>query len=261
MRRTVAAVVPGADHPRDVLRTLEAERLQRLQRVGIVLLAGEDEVAGAGRQRLLRLEEPAIALLDGAQDGFEFGGEDLGIGKAQHQRDAAKLGVAAWEKVGLLVMHHLQAMLDIAQEPVADGEFAHGRRIDPVGGIERLQPVLGGPDAKLGHAPAGNQLLGLDEEFDLPNAAAAELDVVALDRNRPVALVGVDLPLDRVDVGDGRIIQVFAEDEGAHFAKEGFAGPEIPADRSRLDEGGPLPVLAASFVVEEGGIDRDGKRR
>ena len=47
-------------------------------------------------------------------------------------------------------------------------------------------------------AAAGDQLLGLHEEFDLADAAAAELDVVALDRDLVVAAVGVDLPLHRL---------------------------------------------------------------
>ena len=51
---------------------------------------------------------------------------------------------------------------------------------------------------------AGDQLLGLREELDLADAAAAELDIVALDRDLAVAAIGVDLPLHLVDVGDGR---------------------------------------------------------
>ena len=44
--------------------------------------------------------------------------------------------------------------------------------------------------AQLGIAAAGDQLLGLDEELDLADAAAAELDVVAGDRDLAVAADG-----------------------------------------------------------------------
>ncbi len=63
-------------------------------------------------------------------------------------------------------------------------------------------------------AAAGDQLLGLHEELDLADAAAPELDVVALDRDLVVAAVGVDLPLHRLDVGDRGVVEIFAPDEG-----------------------------------------------
>ena len=53
-------------------------------------------------------------------------------------------------------------------------------------------------------AAAEDELLGLDEELDLADAAAAELEVVAGHRHLLVAARGVDLPLHRVDVGDRR---------------------------------------------------------
>ena len=61
--------------------------------------------------------------------------------------------------------------------------------------------------------PAEDQLLGLGEELDLADAAAAKLDVVAADGDVAVALDGVDLALDRMDVLDGREIQMLAPNE------------------------------------------------
>ena len=73
-------------------------------------------------------------------------------------------------------------------------------------------------------AAAGDELLGLHEELDLADAAAAELDVVAGDRDLAVAAIGVDLPLDRVDVGDRGEVEIFAPDEGREFVR-GIASP------------------------------------
>ena len=67
-------------------------------------------------------------------------------------------------------------------------------------------------------AAADDELLGLDEELDLADAAAAELDVVALDRDLVVAPIGVDLPLHRVDVGDRGEVEILAPDEGRQLA-------------------------------------------
>ncbi len=80
------------------------------------------------------------------------------------------------------------------------------------------------------HAAAGDQLLRLDEEFDLADAAAAELDVVALDRNRAVALMRMDLPLDRMDIGDRRVVEVFAKDERHEPSQERLARRMIAGD-------------------------------
>jgi len=51
-------------------------------------------------------------------------------------------------------------------------------------------------------APAGDQLLRLHEEFRSRGCRAPELDVVALDGDFVVALVGGHLPLHRMHVGD-----------------------------------------------------------
>ena len=61
--------------------------------------------------------------------------------------------------------------------------------------------------------PARDQLLRLHEELDLADAAAPELDVVALDRDLVVALVGRHLALHRVHVGDRAVVEIFAPDE------------------------------------------------
>jgi hypothetical protein len=66
-------------------------------------------------------------------------------------------------------------------------------------------------------------LLGLDEELDLANAAASELDVVARDRDLVVPPHGVDLPLHGMHVGDGGEVEVFAPDERAQVREEAFA--------------------------------------
>ena len=62
------AVMPGADAPRDRRRVLEPHAGQRLQRLGVVAGAGEDE-AGAGAQVRLALEQGRVVALDREQRG------------------------------------------------------------------------------------------------------------------------------------------------------------------------------------------------
>ena len=71
---------------------------------------------------------------------------------------------------------------------------------------------------------AGDQLLGLREELDLADAAAADLDVVALDRDLALAAKGLHLPLHVVDVGQRGEIQMLAPDEGRDFGDQRLAG-------------------------------------
>src|SRR6202171_6257421 len=121
--------------------------------------------------------------------------------------------------------------------------------------LERRQRRL---DAKLGMPSAGDELLGLDEELDLADAPAAELDVMALDRDFIVAAIRVDLPFHRMHVGHGSKIEIFAPDEGRKPREQGLAGRDVAGAWPRLDQRGTLPVLSAALVIVERGGRGDG---
>ncbi|MNL43368.1 hypothetical protein D3C87_1658760 [compost metagenome] len=93
-------------------------------------------------------------------------------------------------------MHHLDTMLDIAQEPVGLGQRRGDLRLDPLRLSQRPKCYFRLARPQRRHATAGDQLLRLGEKFDLADAAAAKLDVVALYCDRPMALVDMDLALD-----------------------------------------------------------------
>src|SRR5262245_17378266 len=107
-------------------------------------------------------------------------------------------------------------------------------------------------------APAEDQLLGLGEELDLADAAAPELDVVAQDRDPRMAGMSVDLALDRVDVLDGREVEVLAPDERLQVLEELSSRVPIAGTLTRLDPGGALPILSHALVVEFRGLGGDG---
>ena len=109
-----------------------------------------------------------------------------------------------WQCVGLLISDHLQAIFNRAQEAISGAEIITHMLADPspIGEhVERPQGLFG---AQFGMPAAGNELLGLHEEFDLPDAAPAELDIVPLDGNLVVTAIGVDLSLHGVNVSHGR---------------------------------------------------------
>ncbi len=75
-----------------------------------------------------------------------------------------------------------------------------------------------------------------------------------------VGLVQVDLALDRMDVGDGRIVEVAAPDERRQLVQESLRPGQVAGAGPGLDVGRPLPVLADRLVVFERRVHRHGDR-
>src|SRR5580700_4293500 len=117
-------------------------------------------------------------------------GESVAVLETEKARELAKRGAIGRQGVGLLVGHHLQAMLDAAQKVVSRGERIARLGIDPAAVGERLKRGDRLAAAQLTVAASGDQLLGLGEELDLADAAATELDVMTLHRDLAVAAIG-----------------------------------------------------------------------
>jgi hypothetical protein len=100
-------------------------------------------------------------------------------------------------------------------------------------------------------AAAPNQLLRLREEFDLADAAAAELDVVPGNRDLAAAAMGVDLALDRVNVLNRGEVEMPPPQVRAELGQKGAARIAVTGHRPRLDQRRPLPILPRAFVVTE----------
>ena len=113
-------------------------------------------------------------------------------------------------------------------------------------------------------APAPeDELLRLDEELDLTDAAAPELHVVAGDRDGGMTPHGVDLALHRMDVGDGAVVEILAPDEGGEVAsgKWRTKAEMSPATGRALISAARSQFWPVAFVVGEGGGQADGDRR
>ncbi len=130
----------------------------------------------------------------------------------------------------LLVGDHLHAMLEASQEVIGALQLGADLRLDPAALDQPLQRDECFAFAQILLTSAGDQLLGLDEELDLANAAAAELDVVAGDADAAEAAEGMDLALHGVDVGDGGEVEIAAPDERRQFLEE---APHRPRCRQR----------------------------
>ena len=237
-----AAEELGLEAAEDGAGALGAEGGQALPRrhagaggVGV----GEDRVGGGGGRRGAVLGEEGLGqLLHAGEAGGEGGGEGGGVGAAEGGEAGEAFG-ALGEALGLGVLEHLQAVLDLAVGDVGLRELVGGGAVDPALGGEGGEGGEGGALAEVGVAAADDELAGLGEELDLADAAAAELDVVAGDGERAPertgeALVGADAQPHVVGVLDRPEVHVLAPDEGAEAVEEGPAGGE-----SRRRRGGP----------------------
>src|SRR5918995_1621811 len=83
---------------------------------------------------------------------------------------------------------------------------------------------------------------------------------MAGDPDLTMAAIRVDLPLDRVDVADRRIVEMLAPEIRLEGAQESLARSAIAGDDPGLDQGRPFPVLSVSLVVLLGVLDRQRER-
>ena len=159
--------------------------------------------------------------------------------------------------MGLLVSDHLQPVLDPAQELVGCRQFVARLKGDPVARRQHVQRVQRRPHPQLRMAAAGNQLLGLGEKLDLADAAATDLDVVALDRNLALAAIGLHLPLHVMDVGERGKIQMLAPDERREFGDQRLARLGVAGARPRLDHRRALPGPPFPLVIMQRRVGRN----
>src|SRR5580700_7534937 len=162
-------------------------------------------------------------------------GEIVAVLETEEARKFAKPNAIRLQGVGLLVGHHLQAVLDAAQKIVSRGERIARLGIDPAALGERRKRGDRLAAAQLAVAAAGDELLGLGEELDLADTAAAELDVMALHRDLAMAAIGMDLLLHRVHGGAGAEAELLPPTEGESLPNERFPARRSPAlDRALI---------------------------
>ncbi len=239
----------------------KAERPQRFQGAGIVVDAGEDQVATrAGKARRL-FEQAGIVALDAAQALEQRLLERRGVRVSEEGGDGGDACFIVRHAVRLLVVDHLQAVLDPAQESVGFYHLVGGLRADMAGERQCAQCRASGAQPQRGIPTAEDQLLGLGKELDFADTTAAQLHIVSEHLHRAAAAMGVDLPFDRMDVVDGGEVEMLAPDIGPQVGQEGLADCAIAGHGMGLDHGCPLPVLADALVVEFGRLHRHRERR
>src|SRR5580692_6052191 len=102
-------------------------------------------------------------------------GKIVTVLETEKARELAERRAIGRKGMGLLIGHHLQAMLDATQKIVSRSKRVARFGIDPAAVGERRKRGDRLAAAQLAVAAAGDELLGLGEELDLANAAATEL--------------------------------------------------------------------------------------
>ncbi len=240
-----------------MLGIAETQIGQCFQRAGVFIDTGENEVAMLAGQLLLAFEQAGIVPLHGFKLRRQRFGECFRALEAHEASDMRNAVPVFRHCVGLLVLDHLQAMFECAQEAIGRFQIGVGLDRDETVRRQRIQRVLRAPLAKVRHAATQDELLGLRKEFNLPDSAATQLDVVAGHRDRAMPLMRMDLALDRVDVLDRCVVKMAAPDERHDGFQERRACFRIAGTGTRLDERRPLPVLAHAFVIGLRSIGRD----
>jgi len=169
--------MPFPNASRDNRGRLEPQFRQRLDRVGIILDAGEDETAADIVETRGILEERGVMIHHMAQMPGENGGKARRRGEAAEARKLFQGRRIGGQTMRLLVVDHLQAMLDAAQEIVGAGQLRLDAGADPAVAPQLTQHRQRARAAQIRPLAAKDQLLRLHEELDLADAAAAELHI------------------------------------------------------------------------------------
>ena len=203
-------------------------------------------------------------MIHPVQPGFQTGFERSLIRLPHHVRNPCNAVRAGWHVVGLSVAHHLQTMLDFAVRAVMGGQFGGHIGGYPTLIRKRRQSCNGAARPKINIAPTRNQLAGLGEKLDLPNAADPQFQVVALDYHRAMQLAVVPYAQPHVmGVLNRCKIKMLAPDKRGQCFQEPRARVQITGAGARLDVSGALPRAPDAFIVAFGSRHRqaDGRHR
>ncbi len=244
-----SAGVPSADRACDFTRVLKAQAAQSRRCFRVILRSGKDETASLFSQWRGAFEQGGIMGLYPGEVFQQICFKTRAPVIPHENSDMLKPFIRSGKRMCLFVINHLYAVFERAQKSVGRLQVPSHISLNPFFLCQSVQHGACLHAPKFGVTTAGDQLLGLDEEFDLANTAPAQLDIVTGHCNTAMPPHCVDLPLHRVDILDRGIVQIFAPDERCEGFQKSGPGFHVPRRQARLDEGRSLPVLPPAFVI------------
>ncbi len=252
--------MPPADRIGDNGRPGKTQFSQRIKRRRIILDPGEHQRSGRRGQSRRGLEKSGIVPFDSQKPT----GQRLfksGAGIAAEPGEPVKVLVMGGQPLGLFIADHLDAVLDAAQEAIGFRQIDRSGLRNPAILAKRIEHRQRALAPQIGASSAVDELLGLDEELDLADAPTPDLHVMAKDGDGFMSFNRIDLPLHRMNIGNGSIIEVLAPNERRQILEKPLSGRNIAGDRAGLDHRRAFPVLPHGFVIGVGRIDRHNDRR
>ena len=135
----IAAAVPAPHGGGNFARLAKAHFREPIERLaaGVALARRERQVLLLRKQGRRAFEQLDVMPFDRAQMRQQRGGELVAVLKAEKSGKLAERLALGRQRMRLLVRHHLQTMLDAAQEIVSRRQLVAGRGVDPAAGGER----------------------------------------------------------------------------------------------------------------------------
>ncbi len=205
-------------------------------------------------------DQPVIADPDFLGDRLELRHQRRSVIQPLEPGDIFKRGWIERERMGLLIGNHLQPVLERAKPVIAFAQHLRVLFADQPGGGQSIEAGPRAAQPQRGIASAVDQLMGLGEEFDLPNPPAPLLEVEAGAWALGAGVVGADSLGQPSDLGDRPEIEAAPPDERADRGKEALACRHIAGAGPRPDEGSAFPRQCRAFVMGQRGLIGDCQR-
>ena len=195
----------------------------------------------------LAAKEPFVDVPHPGAYGVELMLEFPGRCKPQRARNGGHLGGIGRERVRLVLLAHLDRVLDAAQEPVCLLQEPRLPRLHQSVAHQLVQRRGGRMRLQKGIAAGMQQLERLGDELDFTNAAMTRFHVARQGLGADHLLLGAGLH--GRDLGQQRRRRMARITERMQALEQLRAQREVAGDRPRLDERHALPGLSGGGVI------------
>ena len=242
-----------ARSPTTAAGSAKPSRASVCERLGIVLDAGEDEIAAAPRASA----PPRTAARSGARP--------RPAAASASAAKASPIGIAQEDRRCGAARRRRRAACGSARRRPSAGDARRGAGSDRRRSARRAASAAMRPAAASASSAVAGRRRRAARGMRPPQISCCVWAKNSISRMPPrpslmlwpatamraAAAMGVDLALDRMDVLDRGEIEMLAPQEGRELGEERGAGVAVAGHRPRLDQGGALPVLAGALVIGE----------
>lgn len=82
-------------------------------------------------------------------------------------------------------------------------------------------------EEKLGKEKERNKLMSMEKKLDIKDKEKEKIKIMKEKGNIEVEIMGVNMEIDRMEIGNWRIVEIFEKEIGRKLRKNMFEGKEI----------------------------------